>query len=165
MKTILVVGGTGAQGGAVVRYLCSTGVYHILLFTRDIDSSHSASLIKLGNVEGVRNQADHGYNIAAYEQALHQVDGVFINTDGFALGEQAETFWGMRLFETAVKAGVPHIIYSGLENSWRESGYDSALYVGHYQGKARVQGEWANGGLAGHQHHRTDPMKTSSKHS
>ncbi|KAK4574439.1 hypothetical protein LTR86_001280 [Recurvomyces mirabilis] len=139
MKTILVVGGTGAQGGAVVRHLCSTGRYRILLFTRDLQSKHSTDLIKLGNVEGVRNGADHGYDVGAYEQALHQVDGVFINTDGFALGEQAETYWGIRLFEVAVKAGVPHIVYSGLENSWRESSYDPALYVGHYQGKARVQ--------------------------
>ena len=140
MKTIVVVGGTGAQGGAVVRFLASTGKYRILLVTRDPESQHSQDLISLGDIEGVKSDVGFGYDLAAFENAAKDADGVFINTDGFALGEQAETYWGIRLFETAVKAGVKHIVYSGLDNAWRDSGYQSNFYVGHYQGKARVQG-------------------------
>ena len=140
MRIILFVGGTGAQGAAIIRVLVSTGQYRILLFTRDLESKHSADLIVTGHVEGIENKADHGYDLAAFELAASRSDGVYINTDGFALGEQAETYWGIRLFESAVKCGVKHILYSGLDNSWRDSNYDPSLYVGHYQGKARVQG-------------------------
>lgn len=141
MKTILFVGGTGAQGAAIIRILVSTGQYRILLFTRDVKSKHSTDLIATGHVEAIENNAEHGYDLAAFELAASRSDGVYINTDGFALGEQAETYWGIRLYESAVKCGTKHILYSGLDNSWRSSKYDPSLYVGHYQGKARVQGK------------------------
>jgi uncharacterized protein YbjT (DUF2867 family) len=141
MKSILVIGGTGAQGGAVVRHLASTGHYHMVVLTRDTESSHSKDLISHGNIELVTNRVKFGYDLDAFEANAAKCEGVLINTDGFALGEQAETYWGMRLFEAAVKAGVKHIVYSGLDNAWRDSGYDPSLYVGHYQGKARVIGK------------------------
>ncbi|TLD09747.1 gb [Venturia nashicola] len=105
MKTILFVGGTGAQGAAIIRILVSTGQYRILLFTRDVKSKHSTDLIATGHVEGIENKAEHGYDLAAFELAVSRSDGVYINTDGFALGEQAETYWGIRLYESAVKCG------------------------------------------------------------
>ncbi len=46
---------------------------------------------------------------------------------------------GIRLFELSRKANVQHVIYSGLDYASRDSGFDPSLYVGHYEGKARVQ--------------------------
>jgi hypothetical protein len=56
------------------------------------------------------------------------------------MGEALETFWGIRLFELSARAGVKHLIYSGLDYNGKQSNYDPDLYVGHYEGKARVQG-------------------------
>ena len=140
MKTILVTGATGAQGSAVVKAFSATGKYQILALTRSASSSQAIELAALPNVKLAISKAASGYDTDAFLSAASSSDYVFINTDGFALGEQAETYWGTRLFDLATKAGVKHVVYSGLDNSYRESGFDPKCYVGHYQGKARVQG-------------------------
>ncbi|KAF7556354.1 hypothetical protein G7046_g6320 [Stylonectria norvegica] len=141
MKTILVVGATGAQSGAVVRVLSATGQYKILALTRSASSSQAVALGELPNVELVISDIASGYNIDTFSAAASRSDYVLVNTDGFSLGEQAETFWGIRLFELSARAGVKHLIYSGLDSIGKLSGYEPDLYVGHYEGKARVQ-EW-----------------------
>ena len=141
MNTILIVGAAGAQGSAVVRFLSSTGQYHILALTRNTTSSQAQALASLPNVKLTSNSAASGYDTEAFLRAASTCDYVFVNTDGFVLGEQAETFWGIRLFELAVRAGVRHLIYSGLDYAGKATGYDPRYYAGHYEGKARVQGE------------------------
>ncbi len=142
MKTVLVVGATGAQGLAVVRYLSSTGRYHILAQTRSKTIPGAVALAGMANVELVDNGAGKagGYDMEAFSAAARRADAVFVNTDGFTLGEQAETYWGIRLFELAAGSGVKQFVYSGLDYNYKKSGYDSRYYVGHYEGKAKVQG-------------------------
>lgn len=140
MKTILIIGATGAQGGATLKHLSATGEYQILALTRSATSPQAKDLDSLPNVKLITNNAASGYDTEAFLSAASTSDYVFVNTDGFTLGEQAETFWGIRLFELAVRAGVKHFIYSGLDNSSKKSGYDPKFYTGHYEGKARVQG-------------------------
>ncbi len=141
MNTILLVGATGAQGSAVARYLSATGEYRILALTRSATSTSAQELAVLANVELVIGNAASGYDIESFVSAASKSDYVLVNTDGFTLGEQAEMFWGIRLFELAVGAGVKHFIYSGLDYASKASGYDPNYYCGHYEGKARVQGK------------------------
>lgn len=141
MEKILIIGATGAQGGAVARHLSSTGRYQITAFTRSTSSPHSVQLASLPNVKLAINDASSGYDNKAFMSAASDSDYVFVNTDGFAMGEQAETYWGIRLFELSLRAGVKHFIYSGLDSVGPKSNYDPELYTGHYQGKARVQGQ------------------------
>ncbi|KAF5694950.1 nitrogen metabolic regulatory protein [Fusarium denticulatum] len=129
MKSVLIVGATGAQGGAILRHLSSTGQYNITAFTRSATSPKAVELAALPNVKIAVSDAATGYDTKAFLAAASDVDYVLVNTDGFALGEQAETYWGIRLFELSARAGVKHFIYSGLDS------------VGHYQGKARIQ-DW-----------------------
>ena len=136
-KTILIIGGTGAQGSAVARFLSATSSYELRCITRDTNSGQAQEIAKLPHVTLVSG----GYDDHALQQALEGVDYVWVNTNGFALGEQAETYWGMRIFQMSVRAGVKHLIYSGLDSVYRESGYDPKFRVGHYEGKARVEGE------------------------
>ena len=63
--------------------------------------------------------------------------------DGFAVGEQAETYWSIRIFELAIRAGVKHFIYRSLDAVYKKSGYNPKYYVGHYEGKSRVVGALA----------------------
>ncbi|KAH6952108.1 hypothetical protein DER45DRAFT_605969 [Fusarium avenaceum] len=144
MNTILIVGATGAQGSAIVRFLSSTGRYNIIAFTRSASSSHSVELAALPYVKLAISNAPTGYDTEAFLSAASESDYVLVNTDGFAMGEQAETYWGTRLFELSVRAGVKHFVYSGLDSVGPKSNYDPDLYTGHYQGKARVQG-WIHG--------------------
>lgn len=140
MKTMLLVGATGARGGAVAKYLSATGAYRILALTRSATSTSAKELAVLPHVELIISGAASGYDIDAFVSAASKSDYVYVNTDGFTLGEQAETFWGIRLFELAVGAGIKHFIYSGLDYVSKASGYDPDYYCGHYEGKARVQG-------------------------
>lgn len=136
-----VILATGAQGVAIAKVLSKTDKYTILAFTRSTTSASAQQLAALPNVELVANNADVGYDLEAFSNAAKRADAVFVNTDGFALGEMAEIFWGIRLFEMSVRAGVKHLIYSGLDSNGKNTGYDPALYVGHYEGKSRVQGK------------------------
>ncbi|KAH7378930.1 hypothetical protein BKA64DRAFT_765865 [Cadophora sp. MPI-SDFR-AT-0126] len=138
MNTGVIIG-TGRQSDAVINLLSSTNSYHLLVFTRNTQSKQAVKLQALPNVELVANKAETGFDTAAFLAAASQSDFVFVNTDGFALGEQAEIYWGIRLFELASKANVKHLIYSGLDYIGKESSFDPKLYVGHYEGKARVQ--------------------------
>lgn len=129
----------------MVRSLIATGKYHVLVLTRSTSSAHAKELAALPDVELVLSPKDHGYDPASFLAAARRADAVYANTDGFALGEIAETFWGIRLFELSVRAGVKHLIYSGLDYNGKASNYADELYVGHYEGKARVQGKFRPG--------------------
>jgi uncharacterized protein YbjT (DUF2867 family) len=139
MRSILIVGATGAQGGAILRHLSTAGQYNITAFTRSATSPKAVELAALPNVKIAVSDAATGYDTEAFVAAATGVDYVLVNTDGFALGEEAETYWGIRLFELSARAGVKHFVYSGLDSVGPKTNYDPDLYVGHYQGKARIQ--------------------------
>jgi nucleoside-diphosphate-sugar epimerase len=140
MKTIVIIGGTGAQGSAIVKHLSSTNGYKILALTRSTTSRAAREIGDLPNVELIESSATFGYDVDAFYKAAQRSDYALINTDGFALGEQAETYWGIRLFELSARAGVKHLIWSGLDYNGRKAGWEPSLYAGHYEGKARVTG-------------------------
>lgn len=58
----------------------------------------------------------------AVAEALKGVYGAFVNTDGFTVGEAAETFAGIKIYELARAAKVRHFVWSSL---------DYASKVGH----------------------------------
>jgi uncharacterized protein YbjT (DUF2867 family) len=139
-KSILIIGGTGAQGAAVVRYFSSTDLYEIKCTTRDTNSGQArelASLPHVTTVPGGRNGCDE----LALQRALQGVDYVWVNTNGFALGEQAEMFWGVRIFELSLRAGAKHFVHSGMNSAYKLSGYDPECRSGHYEGRAKVSGK------------------------
>lgn len=142
MNNILVIGATGAQGSATIKYLSSTQRYNIFAFTRSAASPQATALASLPNVKLIVSDSHTGYDANVFLSAAANADYVLVNTDGFALGEQAETYWGIRLFELSARAGVKHFVYSGLDSLGPKTNYDPELYCGHYQGKAKVQGPW-----------------------
>lgn len=54
------------------------------------------------------------------------------------MGIKEESYWGIRIFELAVQAGVQHFLWSSLDNAYQDSGYDDSVRVVHYEGKTRV---------------------------
>jgi hypothetical protein len=134
MHSILIIGGAGAQGSAIVRHLSSTNQYNIRVQTRNVNSSAAQELEKLDHVSLVTG----GYDDASIPAALADQEYVFVNTDGFAIGQQAETYWGIRIFELASRAGIKHLVYSGLDYLGPKTHYDPKYEVGHYLGKAYV---------------------------
>lgn len=52
--------------------------------------------------------------------ALKGVYGAWVNTDGFTVGEQMETYAGIRIFELAKQIGtVRHFVWSNLDYSFK----------------------------------------------
>ncbi|CAG8972468.1 hypothetical protein HYALB_00001157 [Hymenoscyphus albidus] len=104
---VLVVGGTGAQGAAVVEELAKSPSYAIRILTRTATSSTATRLSNLPNVKLFEGSAHHEPDI---HQALEGVDIVYCNTNGFAIGEKAEIYWGIRFFELSREHNVKQFV-------------------------------------------------------
>ncbi|PVH81015.1 NAD(P)-binding protein [Cadophora sp. DSE1049] len=134
-ETVLVIGGTGAQGAAVVKELSLSNKYAIHVLTRTTTSASALSLSSLPDVTLIPgsplNETDLHYSLAG-------ISIVFVNLNGFAIGEKAEIYWGIRIFEIAAEKGVRHFIWGSLDSSYKTSGYHPRFRTGHFDGKAKV---------------------------
>src|SRR3954462_15246555 len=138
IRTIFVVGGTGAQGMPIVRDLVADGKYSVRVLTRDTTSSRAKALVALGNVTLVEGSfADDDVLRAGFSEC----DGAFVNIDGFNTGEKTETYWAIRCYEIAIQEGIKFFVYGNLDYALKKSGYDERVHAGHYDGKGRI-GEW-----------------------
>ncbi|KPI36851.1 NmrA-like family domain-containing protein 1 [Cyphellophora attinorum] len=116
---VLIIGGTGAQGRPVVEALTADGKYAAKVLSRDTSS-------------------DDAKKIADLRKAFEGVDYHFANTNGFAIGEKAEIYWGTRLYELARAFGVKHFVYAGLEYASKLGNFDPKYRTGHLDGKGKV---------------------------
>ncbi|KAK0387944.1 hypothetical protein NLU13_4188 [Sarocladium strictum] len=149
---VFVVGGTGAQGTPVVRGLVSDGKYAVKVLTRDVQSTRAQQLQSLSpKVELFQGNA---ISEADLRKGLEGCDGLFLNIDGFTVGEKAETFWTMRIYELAVEYKIKHFIFGNLDYGLRKGGYQAKYRTGHYDGKGRMA-DWL---LAQHRLNRGLPF-------
>ena len=134
-KLVLVIGGTGAQGLAVVDALLkpqadgSPSPYSVRVFTRN--STHRRALeLKEKGCELFQGSSSYLLpssdphqtlpgsvgDLDSVSRALQGVYGAFVNTDGFTVGEKGETYLGLRIFELAKQTGtVKHYVWSSLD--------------------------------------------------
>jgi uncharacterized protein YbjT (DUF2867 family) len=133
---VLVIGGTGAQGAAVIEHLVKDKKYFVRVLTRNTTSRRAQELVQLGNVELFQGDMTNETDLV---NAFKGVDLAFVNIDGFAIGEKMEVFWGMRIFEIAMQAGtVRHYVWGNLDYGLQKGGYNPKYRCGHYDGKGRV---------------------------
>jgi len=144
-KLILVIGGTGAQGIAVVKALVAPkedgtpSPWSVRVLTRD--PSHVRAKELLGN-PAIEFFKGSFMNFDEVFAALDGVYGAYINTDGFTVGEQAEIFAGIRIFELAKQIGtLKHYVWSSLDYALKKGNYNPQYKVDHFNGKGRVA-EW-----------------------
>ncbi|GAQ03953.1 nmrA-like family domain-containing protein 1 [Aspergillus lentulus] len=110
---ITVFGATGNQGSSVCRSLAKNPEFKVRAITRNPQSDASRQLSTLG-VEMVR--AD-GWNSEQMLEAFQGSWGAFINTNSFDpifLEKNGSTEFdlGRNVVDSAVAAGVPHLVYS-----------------------------------------------------
>lgn len=104
LKTILVIGATGAQGIPVVRALTRDRAYAVRAMTRNADSPDAKLISSWPNVQlEVGDCFDEG----DLRKAFRGVKGAFVNTNGYVTGEKGEVYWG--------KLSVLHIFLSFTE--------------------------------------------------
>ncbi|KAH9831588.1 NAD(P)-binding protein [Rhodofomes roseus] len=139
-KLILVIGATGGQGMAVIDKLLAPGAdgspspYAIRALTRNPDSRRAKELA----ARGIELKKGSTHDLASVAAALQGAYGAFVNTDSFTIGQEAETWAGIRIFELAKQAGVKHYVWSNLEYIGGMTDYDPKYQADHYNGKGRV---------------------------
>lgn len=132
-STIVVVGGTGAQGGGVVDALLAAGTYTVRVATRNPTSDSAKALAKRGVEVKKADLLDPSSLGAAFDGAY----GAFVVTNFWDPTQmQKETEVGTAAVRAARACGVQHYIWSTLPDSEKLSG--GRLKVVHFTGKARV---------------------------
>ncbi len=151
-STVLLIGGTGAQGVPVVKGMSNgfhTGLHWLTNFEALVaDQKYAARIItrnasskecrELAELPGVTIVEGDAYYEPDLRKAFEGVDYVFANTNGFAIGEKAEIYWGIRLYELAREFKVKHFIYAGLEYGSKLGNFDPKYRTGHLDGKGKV---------------------------
>ncbi|KAJ5120050.1 hypothetical protein N7448_010719 [Penicillium atrosanguineum] len=126
--TILVLGGAGAQTSFVVRELAKSEAWKVRLLTRNPQAEEAASLATLPRVQIIEGDC---YDENTLFSAFRGIDACFVNTNGFAIGEKSEIFWGIRMYEIAHWAALCHL--------YRKKGnFDPKYRVPFVDGKAKV---------------------------
>jgi nucleoside-diphosphate-sugar epimerase len=130
--TILFLGGAGAQNSVIAKAFAATGNYTVHVLTRSIARSELEGIPDLKLIEG------DCYDEKALWKVLAGAEFVYVNTNGFAIGESKEIYWGIRMYEMARWAGVKHFVYAGLPYVTQNGGFDPKRRVPFVDGKAKV---------------------------
>ena len=136
MKTIAVIGATGAQGGGVVRALQERGKFRVRALTRNP-----------AKAEGLADEvvAADLTRPETLTPALDGAYGVFANTNSFGGPTVDEIAQGTAAVEAAADAGVTHYVWSTLPNVAEISG--GSFTVPHFTNKAAVNRAVADAGF------------------
>src|SRR6201993_3006622 len=106
--SVVVAGGTGQQGGAVVRKLLARG-HEVAAVTRSPDAPKARELANAG-VTLVRASLE---DTATLTKALEGATSLFAMTTPFGVGTQAETRQGISAADAAKAAGV-HVVFTSV---------------------------------------------------
>jgi uncharacterized protein YbjT (DUF2867 family) len=123
---VVVTGGTGKQGGAVVKSLLGRG-HEVRAVTRNTDSAKARELANAG-VTLVRASLE---DRVALTKALEGATSLFAMTTPFEGGPQTETRQGISAADAAKAAGV-HLVFTSVGSANRQTGvphFDSKYVV------------------------------------
>jgi uncharacterized protein YbjT (DUF2867 family) len=137
-NTILVVGITGQQGGAVARHLLRDG-WKVRGLSRDL----SKPAVKALQDEGVEMVQGDMEDRASLDAALKGAYGVF-SVQNFWLpgvGAEGEVRQGKLLADAAKAAGVKHFVYSSVGGAERDT------HIPHFDSKWAIEQHIAALGL------------------
>jgi uncharacterized protein YbjT (DUF2867 family) len=132
---VVVTGGTGNQGGAVVKSLLERG-HEVRAVTRSTDSAKARELASAG-VTLVRASLE---DTAALTKALAGATSLFAMTTPFEGGTKTETRQGISAADAAKAAGV-HLVFTSVGSANRQTG------VPHFDSKYEVEEHIAKTGV------------------
>ncbi len=127
-RTIVVLGATGQQGGAVIRSLWMESHWRIRALSRK-PSSNVAQQLAANGIKVVAADMD---DYASLRSAFAGAHGVF-SVQGSEQGTELETRRGIAVADAALAAGVEHFIYASVGGADRRSG------VAHFESKWLIE--------------------------
>jgi uncharacterized protein YbjT (DUF2867 family) len=126
--SILVMGATGNQGGAVVRNLIPKG-HRIRTLTRNPDSPKAKQLAEQG-VEVLKGDFTDSKSLV---QAAKGMDTVFVMTTPYETGVEGEAKQGIDLVDAVKQAGVGHLVFNSVASGDRNTN------IPHFDSKYKVE--------------------------
>ncbi|MET8554429.1 NmrA/HSCARG family protein [Streptomyces sp. NPDC004959] len=132
-KTVVVLGATGQQGGAVAAALRAGG-WGVRAVVRDPSGKRARSLSAVG-VETVRGDLGDAESLRAAFSGAHGVFSVQPNAGqaGATLTNEDEVRFGAAVAEIAERSGVAHLVYSSAVTAGAPTG------VAHLDTKSRIE--------------------------
>ncbi|RQR24607.1 NmrA/HSCARG family protein [Burkholderia sp. Bp9142] len=127
-KTVVVLGATGRQGGAVARVLAAEGQWQVRTISRNPDSEVARRLASSG-IDVVLGNMDDPTTLLA---AFRDVYGVY-SMQGTDQGMETEVKRGIAVANAALASGVEHFIYASV------GGADRGTGVLHFESKWRIE--------------------------
>ncbi len=127
-QTIVVVGATGNQGGAVVDALLKQG-FAARAFVRN-PGGPGADILRSKGVQIAKGDLDDPAALVAALNGAHGVFSVVNFMDGGVVKEEER---GKRIADAALQAGIKHLVYSSVGGAERNSG------VPHFESKWHVE--------------------------
>lgn len=129
VRTILVLGATGTQGGAVADRLVEDDTFEVHALTRDPESAAAGELADRGAtvVEGDLGDKE------TLVPAIEDVDGVFAVTNFWEHGYDVEIEHGINVAEAAADVGIDHFVFSSVGGADRETG------ISHFDSKYEIE--------------------------
>lgn len=135
MKTILVAGATGKQGGALISALLPTKQFKIIALTRNTTTLRAQSLRSRPNVtllEGDLNNCP-----AIFSKLATPVHGVFsVQTP---MDPKVEEQQGKELVDAAAAHGVEHFVYTSAERGGPERSDVDGTVIPHFKSKFNIE--------------------------
>jgi uncharacterized protein YbjT (DUF2867 family) len=135
-QPVLVLGATGAQGGAVAGALMRAA-RPVRALVRDPASAAAARLTASGAELAVAEFTDR----EALSAAMRGTSAAFALTTPFESGADAEVRQGRAIIAAAAAAGLPFLVFSSVAGATAGTG------VPHFESKAVVERELAGSGL------------------
>lgn len=119
-RTIVVIGATGLQGGAVARHLLRNG-WHVRALTRKAGSQKAQALTDLGAevVQGDMNDP------ASLKTAFAGAYGIFSVQNPVLSGVEGEIRQGKTVADVAGEVGIQHLVYSSAGTGKQGTGIPS----------------------------------------
>lgn len=132
MKTILVIGATGQQGGSVLYHLYENGTFHVKAMVRDVNSEKAKVLKErypnISLVVGDLNDVD------SLIKAMEGCYGVFGVTNFWdpSVGYDGEIRQGKNIGDACKNANVQHLVFSTLDGGTGVAHLESKSIAANY---------------------------------
>lgn len=150
VKSVLVTGATGKQGGAVVNALLAApdaADYKILAVTRDPNSASAQKLgAKSSNITLIKGDMNDcpalfASALEASPEGLYAVVAITALTTGDSgkLEDTTEYKQGVAMFDEAKKAGVKRFIYHSVDRGGDEKSWTTPTDIPHFITKHHIE--------------------------
>ncbi|KAK8035048.1 hypothetical protein PG993_010043 [Apiospora rasikravindrae] len=135
MRTILVTGATGKQGGALIDHLLASpraSQFNIVAVTRDTQSSRAQKLAALSNVKVLSGDLTTPDAIFEAAGPVWGVYSVQVNSD-------AEESQGKAFVDAAILHGAKHFVYSSGDRGGPERSETNPTNVKNFAAKYNIE--------------------------